>query len=99
MVSVRSHPLKTNDTAFQEVLDERNTKIQVIDEIYERLENMVGDNLGRLYNKINSLTLVTEQLMQQTREREPVISYGERGDMSQRCPRGFRAIAGGNMCY
>lgn len=97
VMNIHSNPIIENDVLDKAIKERAN--LQLLEQIFVRLENMVGNNLGNLFNKINSLTLVSDHLLQLTRGRDVNISQGTREDMAKRCPQGFRAVAGDSMCY
>lgn len=87
---------QNEDKLVEEFLKNRSS-VQVIDKIMTGMEGLVAESLTKLFNKIASLTQVTEYLLKEGEN--STVYKGVRGDMSSRCPVGFQAVAGDRNCY
>lgn len=96
---VTSNPVKLDSVLIEKALRERDD-VNLIEQVINEMGKIVGDNLVQLFNKVNSLSLASALLTDSRMGgKDAEIVHGERGDMAQRCPKGFQAVAGDNMCY
>lgn len=98
-IPVVTHPASSredDEKTIKEFLEDREN-IKLIENVLVGMERLLGENLIKLYNKINSLTQVSAYLLQQGGDM--AVATGKRGDMSDRCPLGFMAVPGDRNCY
>lgn len=101
VTATHSVPLSAEDKSLDKGLVQENQEnIQILQKIFDKLEGTVEENIGKLFSKINSLSLVSNQLLELTKNIGPAtVALGRRNDMTLRCPKGFRARVGGSTCY
>lgn len=94
-----AHPASSSredESTIQEFLENREN-IKIIENVLVGMERLLAENLFKLYNKINSLTLVSTHLLQEGGNMP--VAKGHHNDMSNRCPEGFVAVPGDRNCY
>lgn len=90
---VRGNPLSSLRNSIVEQV-ENNTNI-----ILQRVEQMVEQRVSKLLDKVYTLDLVAETLMNATRHIQLNTTFGTVGDLGERCLSGFRSFPGLNKCY
>ena len=100
VLNTSSVPLKNmSNEEYDAAIKEKERRIDILEQIHESLESMMRENFMKLFHKLSSLTMVSDELLELTKGKAPSISYGTRGQMTNRCPENFRAVAGDRICY
>lgn len=94
--NVSSNPVDTSSNCLDTIVRNHDQMHQV-NKVLHSMGKVLEDNLFLLYNKLISLSQVSDIIVQQGQGAQ--IIQGTGGDMSSRCPKGFQAMAGDRMCY
>lgn len=92
---VDNHPLRHSrftDSVEEEIAN--NTNI-----IVKKVEMIVQERMGKLLDRVYSLSRVAEALLNNTKDIKLETTYGTAEDLSARCRMGFRSTPGIHKCY
>ena len=92
-VIVCSHPIGSSEVSIEAQI-ENNTNI-----IIQRVEEIVEHRLNQLLDKVYTLDIVVETLLNNSRQVKLNATHGTVGDLGNRCLNGFRSFPGVNKCY
>ena len=90
--TVCSHPISSGGSIEAQI--ENNTNI-----ILQRVEEIVEQRINQLLDKVYTLDIVAETLLNNSRQVKLNATHGTVGDLGNRCLNGFRSFPGVGKCY
>lgn len=90
--TVCSHPISSGGSIEAKI--ENNTNI-----ILQRVEEIVEQRINQLLDKVYTLDIVAETLLNNSRQVKLNATHGTVGDLGNRCLNGFRSFPGVEKCY
>lgn len=92
----RGNPVNTDSNCLDEIVRDHE-QMRHVNKVLHSMGKVLEDNLYILYNKLISLSQVSDLIVQQGQNAQ--IIQGTADEMSVRCPKGFQAVAGDRTCY